>query len=133
MIVADTNLIAYLMISGGQTELAERVLNQDSNWHAPVLWRSEFMNTLASYLRLGSLDLDGALSIMAGVDAQVGVVEHSISHSGVLRLVSESACSAYDCEFVALAQSLNVPLITSDSRILRDFPDVALAPDDFVT
>jgi predicted nucleic acid-binding protein len=43
----------------------------------------------------------------------------------VLRLVQQSKCSAYDCEFVALARSLNVPLITMDKQILKDFPTTA--------
>ncbi len=49
-----------------------------------------------------------------------------------MRLISESNCSAYDCEFVALAQQLDVSLITLDRRILREFPNVAVAPAEFV-
>ena len=44
----------------------------------------------------------------------------------------DSTSSAYDCEFVALANHLSAPLITSDSRLLRNFPDRALAPDRFL-
>ena len=58
--------------------------------------------------------------------------EHSVDSAAVLRLVSESDCSAYDCEFIALANHLNVPLVTSDSQLLRNFPDRALAPDRFL-
>ena len=42
-----------------------------------------------------------------------------------MQLVKGSNCSAYDCEFVALAQYLDVPLITADKKILREFPDIA--------
>lgn len=49
----------------------------------------------------------------------------------VLRLVEESHCSAYDCEFVALAHSLGVPLVTSDGKVLREFPAVACSPAAF--
>lgn len=44
----------------------------------------------------------------------------------VLQLVDRSVCSAYDCEFVGLAQALDLPLIISDAQILRSFPDTAV-------
>jgi predicted nucleic acid-binding protein len=46
-------------------------------------------------------------------------------------IVSKSDCSAYDCEFVALAKRLNLSLFTSDKRILKDFSDIAHSLRDF--
>jgi len=50
-----------------------------------------------------------------------------------LSLVSSSHCSPYDCEFVALAQQLGVPVVTSDSQILSEFPATAVSLDAFVS
>jgi predicted nucleic acid-binding protein len=50
----------------------------------------------------------------------------------VLTLTDSSTCSAYDCEFVALAKQLSVKLVTQDKKILREFPDVAVSLDDFL-
>ncbi len=44
----------------------------------------------------------------------------------VLNLVN-SDCSAYDCEFVALAKEKNTPLFTMDKKIIQSFPDVAVS------
>ncbi len=38
-----------------------------------------------------------------------------------------TGCSAYDCEFVALAIKLNTHLVTMDKKLLRAFPKCALA------
>lgn len=55
----------------------------------------------------------------------LSVHEEAVTSEHVLHLVSNSSCSAYDCEFVAAAQQLGVPLITEDRTILTAFPDVA--------
>jgi predicted nucleic acid-binding protein len=49
-----------------------------------------------------------------------------------LELVNSSHCSAYDCEFVALAQDLKTRLVTLDKKILNNFPEVAVSIDEFV-
>jgi predicted nucleic acid-binding protein len=50
----------------------------------------------------------------------------------VLSLVAASNCSAYDCEFVALAQELGVVLVTVDKRLLDNFPDITASLSRFV-
>lgn len=49
----------------------------------------------------------------------------------VMSLVLDSSCSASDCEFVALADDLNVPLVTFDKKIIREFPAISIHPKDF--
>ena len=51
----------------------------------------------------------------------------------ILPLVNQSDCSAYDCEFVALAQELNIPMVTMDKKLLRNFPETTIRLDRFVT
>lgn len=53
--------------------------------------------------------------------------EFDVPSLDVLRLVSESACSAYDCEFVALAKQFGVELVTSDRKVLQAFPEIAVS------
>ena len=131
MIVTDTNVIAYLFIPGVHTKLAEHALRRDQDWATPLLWRSEFRNVLAGYLRRKLMTFDIALQIMEQAESLLKKLEHSVSSFKVLELVSRSKCSAYDCEFVALAQDLNVPLITTDNRILNSFPDITVSLKSF--
>ena len=57
--------------------------------------------------------------------------EYSVSSEQVLELVMDSDCTAYDCEYVALAQDLGVPLVTTDKQILRAFPKTAVSLEKF--
>ncbi len=132
MIVADTNLIVYFHVSGEYTELAAQVYAKDFVWTAPYLWRSEFRNTSLLYLRKGLLTLPQLLQLNEAAQMMMYNNEFHIPTHEILQLASISNCSAYDCEFVALAQELAVPLVTSDKKILDEFSHVALSPAQFV-
>ena len=58
--------------------------------------------------------------------------EFAVSSDAVLQLVARSNCTAYDCEFVALAHAERVQLVTADRQILHEFPEVAISLDKFV-
>lgn len=132
MIVADTNLLAYLFLPGEHTLVAERVFEQDPEWLAPILWRSELRNVLAHYIRRDQLTLQQAVEIFHTAEFAVAGREFTVETARVLDLVEHSTCSAYDCEFVALAQDVGARLVTADGRVRKDFPDVAISPDEFV-
>lgn len=125
MIVVDTNIIAYLFLEGEFSSLAEKLLQKDDHWAAPVLWRSEFRNVLAHYLRKDILSIEQCQEIILESLSLMQEREYEIASFRVLDLVSSSNCSAYDCEFVALAQDLETHLITVDKRILSEFPSIA--------
>ncbi len=126
MIVVDTNTIAYLFLEGQYSHEAEALLKQYPVWSAPILWRSEFRNVLALYLRKKILSYQDALNLMKQAERLMQGDEHTVSSSDILELVRRSSCSAYDCEFVALARKLEMPLVTADKKILAAFPDDCL-------
>ncbi len=125
MIVVDANVVAYLCIGGDLAPPAEDVLMADSDWHAPLLWRSEFRNVVAGFLRRGTLDSGMALRIVEEAEVLFSHREHVVGSEEVLQLVESSPCSAYDCEYVALAERLEVPLVTNDRQVLSSFPQTA--------
>lgn len=131
MIVSDTNLIGYLFLTSDRSPLAELALRKDPEWAAPLLWRSELRNVLAQYVRRSALGLEDAQRIMNAATDMLSGREYQVASDSVLRLAVESGCSAYDCEFVALAQDLGVSLVTADRQVLRAFPEVAVALDMF--
>jgi predicted nucleic acid-binding protein len=131
MIVVDSNVIAYLYLPGEYAKAAERLLEWDADWHAPVLWRSEVRNILTAYLRRGLLTFEQVLAVQKEAELFLMGAEHEPDSVQVLSLVRMSDCTAYDCEFVALANALGVRLVTMDKKLLRNFPHVAEPLTDF--
>lgn len=127
MIVVDTNVIGYLFLSSEQSRLAERALQKDGEWAAPILWRSELRSVLTFYIRQGLIELEQAQRIMQGALRLIKGREYEVSSYEVLRLAAKSGCSAYDCEFIATANDLKVPLLTVDKQLLREFSSVAVS------
>jgi predicted nucleic acid-binding protein len=127
VIVVDTNVLAYLYLPGEFTAGAEALLARDPEWTAPLLWRSEFRNILAGYLRRGSLSFEQAISIQREAEDLLRDAEFEVDSTDVLTLVRDSDCSAHDCEFVAVASKLDVALVTMDAKLLRAFPKRCVA------
>lgn len=127
MIVADTNIISYLFLPTVFSDKASQLYQSDPEWAAPILWRSEFRNVLALCLRQKIITLPEALAIQEESEALVMEREFTVPSVSVLSLAHSSTCSAYDCEFVALAKQLSVKLVTEDKKILAEFPDVAMS------
>jgi predicted nucleic acid-binding protein len=127
MIVVDSNVLAYLYLPGEYSTAAEALLEQDSDWAAPILWRSEFRNILAGYLRRKTITFEQAISLQREAESLLEGAEFELESLAVLELVRDSDCSAYDCEFIALAMKLDTKLVTMDKKLLRAFPKRAIA------
>jgi len=133
VIVADANLLAYMLIPGPLTPKAERVRAKDNVWVVTPLLRYEFLNVLLKYVRVQQIGVDAAArSYHRGMDmVEISVIERDAVE--VLRLAVGSGCWTYDAEYVWLARELDVPLITEDQKVLRAFPDIAVSLDQMIT
>jgi len=127
MIVVDSNVLVYLYLPGEYTADAEALLESDAEWAVPVLWRSEFRNVLAGYMRRKTLTFDQAYAVQCEAENLLAGSEFEVDSHAVLELVRYSECSAYDCEFIALATKLNTKLVTMDKKVLRAFPKRSVA------
>lgn len=122
MIVVDSNVLAYLYLPGDYTAAAEVLLEREPEWAAPVLWRSEFRNILAGYMRRKTITFDQACRLQSEAELLLAGLEFEVDSQTVLELIRDSDCSAYDCEFVALAIKINSKLVTVDRKLRRAFP-----------
>ena len=133
MIVVDTNIIAYRLLPGSGGAIVDPLLAIDAEWAAPLLWRSELRNVLAGLIRSGKASVADGEAIMHRAHLCLTGGEHVVSDDSVLRLVARSRCSAYDCEFVALALALQTKLVTADRLLLESFPSICRRPEDFLS
>jgi predicted nucleic acid-binding protein len=127
VIVVDTNVLAYLQLPSPLTAAAEELFAIDDEWAVPHLWRSEFRNVLLGAVKRKALTLESAAAIARETENQFEGREFAVESAQVLMLATVSGCSSYDCEFVALARELGVPLVTNDREIIKAFPQVAVA------
>ena len=125
MIVVDTNVFHDCWVRGQNTEVAQAVRRKDPDWHAPILWRSELCNVLTAYLRRRLMSRIQIAEILRIADRAFVESEHIVGDDLVLDVVESSALTAYDAEFVALADALSVPLVTADKAVLKAFPNRA--------
>lgn len=127
MIVVDSNVLAYLYLPGEHTARAEALLKREPEWAAPLLWRSEFRNILAGYMRRETITFAQAAALQREAEGLLAGSEFEVDSLSVLELVRNSDCSAYDCEFIALAVKLKTKLVTMDRKLLKAFPKQAVA------
>lgn len=127
MIVVDSSVLAYLLLPSDLTPATEALLRAEPDWTAPPLWRSEFRNLLAGYLRRGTLSFEKVIAVQLEAEELLADGEYSVESPAVMQLARESRCSAYDCEFVALAVKLNTIVVTLDKQILSEFPTRAVS------
>ena len=71
------------------------------------------------------------MEFMAEAEILMQGEEYQVDSREIIKIIDSSKCSAYDCEFIALAQNLDVPLITSDKQIINEFPETAISIESY--
>lgn len=131
MIVVDTNVIAQFLLPSPRSSSCERVHEIDPHWVAPRLWVSEFRNVLILYVRNKIISFDKAVEILQFAEQMFEDTTFDVKSSDIMKNSMKSTCSAYDLEFVSLAIEAGIKLVTMDKQILREFPSIAVRPEDF--
>lgn len=132
MIVVDVNIVAYYFIEGEKTALARDLMHRDPDWRLPTLWRHEYLNVLATYARRGGATVEESRALWRQALELLAPREEPADAEATLALVIERPISAYDGQYVALAQRLQTALLTEDRRLLEAFPAVARTMQTFL-
>jgi len=129
MIVVDANVISYLLIRGERSEAMDRLQKLDPDWIAPKLWLDEFLNVLCTYERTGGFTREQSVELLEDAVALMDGASYDLPPERVLTVARQTNCSAYDSQYIALAQDLGLKLYTYDKRVISKCPGIALMPD----
>ena len=82
---------------------------------------------MTGYLRRGTFSLEETLTLQSAAESLMTDHEIKLDSRTVFDLVKQSNCTAYDCEFVALARQIGTLLYTVDTKLLAACPEMAKA------
>ena len=125
MIVVDVNVVAYFLIEGEHTGQARELWRCDPDWRLPLLWQHEYLNVLATFVRHGGADIADALMLWRRAVNLLADAEVEVDMEGALGLAARENISAYDAQYIVLAQQLCTVCVTEDKRLLKVFPGTA--------
>jgi len=129
VIVVDTNILEYLLIQGEHSERVEQLLIEDSDWVAPRLWLDEFLNVLATIERVGKMESQEADGILSDAIELMEDRSYDVPAQRVLATAKRTGCSAYDSQFLTLAEDLGLKLYSFDQKLINRSGGVAVKPE----
>ena len=77
-------------------------------------------------MRAELLSLNEAVLLQVDAEELMKDSEFHVDSAQVLKLADQSGCTTYDCEFVAVALTLGIKLVTADKQLLKGFPEIAV-------
>jgi predicted nucleic acid-binding protein len=117
MIVIDASAVVELLLNTScGRRIGERIMFQGDSLHAPSLLYLEVAQVIRKFVRLGDVDeLRGSAAVEDLRNLDLEACEHRLLLPRVWQL--RENLTAYDASYVALAEALDVPLVTTDQRL----------------
>ena len=132
MIVIDANILIYSLIECDYSPLIQQLRGKDADWRTTGLCLHETLNVLATYQRREVLTLPQCRKLLDHADRFIKVAQCEVEMDAALAVAAKYAITGYDAQYVALAQSLNVPLITEDRKLRKAAPGIAFSMREFL-
>ena len=126
MIVVDANVITYLVVESEHTRQAMALAERDRIWISVPLWRFEVTSALVTLVRARAIDEGLAARALLRAVALMAPNERSVDLLAGMRAALRYEISAYDAQYVALAESHGVALVTADRALARKTPFVSV-------
>ena len=120
MIVLDASAAVVVLLNLGPdaARIRERMAESDDDLHAPHLFEVEVLSVLRRYFLRGGLSQERArLALNRLSTLRLSRYPHIALLSRVWEL--RNNVTAYDAAYIALAETLEAPLVTTDARLSR--------------
>ena len=122
MIVTDANVIIYWATDSPQASQVEQLLQYDSDWRTVPLWRYEFTNAMVMMIRAKVISESAALKALDRAEDLMTPREHAVPQHDVLGASLRYGISAYDAQYIVLAELSDAKCITADAPLARKTP-----------
>jgi predicted nucleic acid-binding protein len=132
MIVIDANILIYALIECDNSRLIPQLRAKDADWRTTELCRHETLNVLATYQRRGILTLEQCQELLNHANRFITHAQCEVNFAAALEIAAKHGISGYDAQYVALAASLSVPLISEDRKLQQAMPDVVISMQQFI-
>ena len=116
MIVVDASALVDAIMGWRSEAIRQRL--RDAFIHVPVTIDAELLHALRKHALLGVVGIEhsnAALSLLGGT----ALTRHAVQPFAPRIWSLRHNVTTYDAAYVALAESLNIPLITRDARLSR--------------
>ena len=132
MIVVDANILIYSLIAGDNTKLVQKLREKDADWRTAGLCLHEILNALATYQRRDVLSVAQCKKLLEHAERFVQMAQCEVKMGAALAVAAKYAITGYDAQYIALAQSLDAPLITEDRKLREAVPGIAFSMTEFL-
>jgi predicted nucleic acid-binding protein len=116
-VVSDASVVVKLLTPEQDSDRADLLIRRH-DLVAPELLLAELGNTIWSRVH-GGLDMDIAADLLASaLDLPLDLRSIRPLMARALAIAAAAHHPVYDCIYLALAESLDIPLVTADQRFL---------------
>ena len=117
MIVLDASVVLEVLLgTPAGRSLESRIFRPEETWHAPHLLDLEVLQVLRRYRRSGELSEERAQDAIGDLaDFPLHRYPHDLFLPRIWQL--KDNLTAYDACYLALAETLDAPLLTRDRRL----------------
>jgi predicted nucleic acid-binding protein len=132
MIVIDANILIYALIECDNSRLIPQLRAKDADWRTTELCQHETLNVLVTYQRRGILTLEQCRGLLKHARRFITDAQHQVDMEASLTIAAKYGITGYDAQYVALAESLSVPLITEDRKLRQAVAGVGISIQEFI-
>jgi predicted nucleic acid-binding protein len=130
MIIVDATVVPFLFLEGELTEEVRDLYALDSGWVTPPILNHEILHLLA---RLGVSEGNEPMELLwREIRGVLSIGQQVPDPVRSLRLGIEYRLSGYEAQYLCLAESLNLLLITEELRLRELFPKRACGVVDYL-